>query len=230
MFQNQLNMPPFSGVTRHLIIINVLAFFATTLILKEPAIENIGGHDVLSQNRMWLASFFPTSEFFRTWQIVTHMFMHGNISHLLFNMFSLWMFGSAIEMVWGAKRFLFFYLFCGLGAWALHMGVKAWELNRLPVEEAIFMQNVPMLGASGAIYGLLAGFGLLFPRHTIQLLFPPIPIQARYFVLIMAGIDLYSGISGSGTGVAHFAHIGGAIFGAILYFVWYRNSRNHGWN
>jgi membrane associated rhomboid family serine protease len=225
---NQIFSVPFRGVTRHLIIINVLMFFGTTLLMSEHREIN-EATGMIDQHRMWLASFFPTSPYFRSWQIVTHMFMHANLQHLLFNMFSLYMFGSMVEMVWGERRFLFFYLFCGLGAWALHMGVTAWEIQKAPLDEIMFLRDVPVLGASGAIYGVMAGFALLFPTQTIQLLFPPIPIQARYFVLGLAAIDLYSGISGSGAGVAHFAHVGGALFGAILYFFWNRKSPKMGW-
>ena len=214
-------MPPLQGVTRHLLIINVLMYFGTLLVMHEPGSTISHGVETIEWNRYWLASFFPTSEYFRSWQIATHMFMHGSIQHLAFNMFSLYMFGTMVEMVWGAKRFLFFYLTCGLGAWLLHIGATAWEINHAPnAMEAEIIKNIPMLGASGAIFGVLAGFGLLFPNNVIQLLFPPIPMKAKYFVLIMAGLDLYLGISGNGAGVAHFAHVGGAIFGALLYFYW----------
>ena len=222
-------MPSLTGVTRHLIIINVIMYFGTLLLMHEPGYTMSGGEESISWNRYWLASFYPTSPFFRSWQIASHMFMHANISHLAFNMFSLYMFGTMVEMAWGAKRFLFFYLFCGLGAWALHMGATAYEINHAELGMAAQIQNIPMLGASGAIFGILAGFGLLFPEHTIQLLLPPIPIKAKYFVAIMAGMDLYLGISGSGAGVAHFAHVGGAVFGAILYFYWKKTDRGRGW-
>ncbi len=222
-------MPPLQGVTRHLLILNVLIYFATLVLMRDPTFGTVGGVETVDWGRYWLASFYPTSEFFRPWQIATHMFMHGGLTHLAFNMFSLYMFGTMVEMVWGPRRYLFFYLTCGLGAWLLHMGATGWEIAHATPEEAAQIRDVPMLGASGAIYGLLAGYGLLFPNNVIQLLFPPIPMKAKYFVLLLAGIDLYSGISGSGAGVAHFAHVGGAVFGALLYFYWNRNRRKIGW-
>ena len=186
--------------------------------MGEPSVGVANGQEFIDWHRYWLASFYPTSEYFRPYQIATHMFMHASIGHLFFNMFSLYFFGTALEQAWGSKRFLFFYITCGLGAWALHMGVTGWEMAKTLDDSA---RDIPMLGASGAIYGCLAGYGLMFPNNVIQLLFPPIPMKAKYFVLIMAGLDLYLGLSGSGAGVAHFAHVGGALFGLILFMVWY---------
>lgn len=198
---------PFSGVVRHLIIINVLMYFGTLVLMGD-------------QGRLILAAFLPGSVSFEPYQIATHMFMHGNIMHLAFNMLSLYFFGPMIEMVWGPRRFLFYYLFCGLGAFALHAGVTWWELEQQGIDPRLW--NVPMLGASGAIFGILAAFAYLFPNQVISLLFPPISMKAKYFVLIMAGLELFYGVSGRSSGIAHFAHLGGAIFGFALLMYWYR--------
>lgn len=213
--------PPLSGVVRHLLILNVLLYFGTLFLMGDPKVDVNNGIEFIDWGRLWLASFYPTSEFFRPFQIATHMFMHGSMGHLFFNMLSLYFFGTGLEQAMGTKRFLLFYLTCGLGAWGLHMGVQGWEMSRSL--DAAAGLDVPMLGASGAIFGVLAGYGMLFPNHVIQLLFPPIPMKAKYFVLIMAGLDLYLGISKTGPGVAHFAHVGGAIFGAALCYFWYGN-------
>jgi membrane associated rhomboid family serine protease len=165
-----------------------------------------------------LAVYFPTSSFFKPFQLVTHMFMHGNLSHLFFNMFALYMFGSPLEALWGPKRFLFYYFFAGFGALLLHLIVQYLELRSgvLPPE----MVNVPMLGASGAVFGLLAGYGMSFPNSVIQMLFPPIAMKAKYFVLLYAALELVFGLQNVMPGVAHFAHLGGAIFGFLLMLYW----------
>ena len=215
--------PQLTGVVRHLLILNVLMYFGTLFLMGQPEVGTDNGIEYIDWNRLSLASFYPTSEYFRPFQIATHMFMHGSLGHLFFNMLSLYFFGTGLEMAMCAKRFLLFYLTCGLGAWALHMGVQGWEMSQ-SVDQMAY-RDVPMLGASGAIFGVLAGYAMLFPNNVIQLLFPPIPLKAKYFVLIMAGLDLYLGINKMGPGVAHFAHVGGAIFGALLCFFWYKNRR-----
>jgi membrane associated rhomboid family serine protease len=134
---------------------------------------------------MWgryrLAMFFPTSEYFRPFQIISHMFMHADIGHLFFNMFAVFMFGPPLEATWGAKRFLLFYLVTGFGSVLLHTLVRGIEIHWFG--ESIFAANVPSLGASGAVFGLLVGYGMLFPENRIMLLFPPIPLKAKYFAL-----------------------------------------------
>ncbi len=142
-----------------------------------------------------------SSHFYPYWQLITYQFMHGGISHLFFNMLALWMFGSELEQLWGSQRFLIYYLLCGLGGGALHLWVDA---------------SVPTIGASGAIMGVLAAFGMSFPNRPVMMFPLFIPIPAKFFVLIYALIDLYSGFSGSSDGVAHFAHVGGAITGVLL--------------
>jgi len=214
-----------TDVVKHLLIINLLMYFGTFL-LGEPsnfsALVNQGRGEFWDWGRYILALFFPTSEYFRPYQLVTHMFMHANIAHLFFNMFALFMFGPSLEAVWGPRRFFVYYFVTGFGALMLHMLVSYIEISTGSVSPN--MANVPMLGASGAVFGILAGYGMLFPNNVIQLLFPPIPLKAKYFVLIYAGIELFSGIQTlvgpSQSGVAHFAHVGGALFGFLLILYW----------
>jgi membrane associated rhomboid family serine protease len=175
---------------------------------------------LIELGRLRLAAFMPGSPNFRPYQIATHMFMHGNVQHIAFNMLSLYFFGPMIESVWGAKRYLFYYLACGLGSFALHTGIQWYILQKAGIDPTTW--NGSMLGASGAIFGLYAAFGYLFPNQTIQLLFPPIPLKAKYFVLIFAGLELFYGVSGVQSGTAHFAHIGGALMGFLLIMYWYR--------
>lgn len=206
---------PFSGVVRHLIIINVLMFIATYFVLTpmDPSAP-------ISPLGIRLAAYLPGTQYFQPYQIATHMFMHGNIMHIFFNMFSLYIFGPMVEMVWGHQRFLFYYLFCGVGAWVLYSAVQWWELQHLGIDPTLW--DVPMLGASGAIFGLFVAFAWNFPNQVISLLFPPISLKAKYFVPIMAILELVYGVYGASTGVAHFAHLGGAVFGFILIGIWYR--------
>ena len=193
-----------TDVVKNLLIINILMFFGTKLL----------GEGV----RMSLAVYFPTSSFFQPYQLVTHMFMHGNWSHLFFNMFGVYMFGSPLETLWGPKRFLFFYLFTGFGALILHLLVQYIELGNGTIPQE--MIDIPMLGASGAVFGLLAGYGMSFPNSIIQMLFPPIAMKAKYFVLLYAAAELVFGLQNIMPGVAHFAHLGGAVFGLFLLVYW----------
>ena len=210
---------PFTGVVRHLIIINVLMFIGSLLILGEPRYNSMGT-DYTSLGRALLAVFIPGSEHFQPFQIATHMFMHANLMHLLFNMLALYFFGPMIEMVWGARRFLFYYLFCGVGAFLIHTGVMWWELSSQGIDPTT--TNFSSWGASGAVFGVLAAYAYLFPNNIISLLFPPISLKAKYFVLIYAGIELLNGINGTSTGIAHFAHVGGALCGFLLILYWYK--------
>ena len=212
-----------TDVVKHLLIINVLMYFGS-MLLGNPAGSTM--HDLVNEvstdfslwGRYRLAMFFPTPDFFQPYQIVTHMFMHGDLGHLFFNMFALFMFGPPIEALWGPKRFLFYYLFTGFGALTLHLLASYLEMSYLG--GSMYLANVPVLGASGAVFGLLAAFGLLFPNSQIMLLFPPIPMRAKYFVLIYAVIELFLGVSNFNSGVAHFAHVGGALFGLLLILYW----------
>jgi membrane associated rhomboid family serine protease len=176
------------------------------------------------------ALFYPTSPFFHWWQPVTHMFMHGGFFHLLFNMYTLFIFGSVLERVWGPKKFLIFYFATGLGAAAIHTGVEWIQMQSWIAQAAEGTQSAlmaihtmkmtPTVGASGAIYGVLMCYAMLYPDSMLTLVLPPVSLKAKWFVLIFAGIELLTGITGTGGGIAHFAHLGGLIFGYILIRVW----------
>lgn len=149
---------------------------------------------------------------FLPWQLVTYGFMHGGFAHIFFNMFALWMFGREIEIRWGSTRFLFYYLFCVAGAGVLQLLVASLSLDSTG--------PYPTIGASGGTYGVLLAFGMLFPHRRILLLFPPIPMEARFFVIVFGGLELVYGVTGLNTGVAHFAHLGGMVFGLLLILFW----------
>lgn len=222
-------MPFVPEVIKNLIIINVLMFLAK--LIFDPVITE------------YLAMYPISSEGFQPYQIVTHMFMHGDGFHIFFNMYALFMFGRDSELAMGAKKFLLFYFITGLGAVVLHQIAGYVELqyalSKLSPEEMDLFEkgfvgtsnlnyahavlNTPAVGASGAVYGVLVAFAMLYPNRVLLLLFPPIPIKAKYFVLIMGAIELYLGFNHSGN-VAHFAHLGGAIFGFLLINYW----RNRG--
>ncbi|MET0638235.1 MAG: rhomboid family intramembrane serine protease [Chitinophagaceae bacterium] len=217
----------FPPVVKNLIIINVLVFLAQSLLGNQFPIENMFAlHDV-------------RSIYFEPYQIVTHMFMHGGFTHILFNMIALWMFGAQLENYWGSKRFLIFYLVSGLGAAFLHLAVLYFQLTPiynalpgLPMEQQYDYINHPYsplngatVGASGAVFGCLAAYGYLFPNTLIYLYFA-IPIKAKWFVIIYAGLELFLGVKNSaGDNVAHFAHLGGAIAGIILVLIWNKTNR-----
>ena len=156
------------------------------------------------------------------------MFMHGNFSHLFFNMFALWMFGYALENYWGSKRFLVYYLITGVGAALIQTGVLALEIRGMtqglpPFAAQHYINQIVTVGASGAVYGILLAFGMCFPNVPIFLYFF-FPIKAKWFVIIYGVIELFAGIGGTADGVAHFAHLGGMIFGLLLILYW----RKHG--
>ncbi len=184
--------------TRNLIIINILMMVAT--YINEPFMIRTFG------------LFCIGSPYFRWWQTVTHMFMHGGFWHIFFNMYTLWIFGSVLENMWGTRKFLTFFFVTGLGAALLHLGVTSLEVSATKY-------IVPCVGASGAIYGLLLGYGMLFPDNILTLIFPPISLKAKWFVIIFAVIELATGLTGS-DGVAHFAHLGGMLFGLLLISWW----------
>lgn len=202
-------------VTRNLVIINCIVFLAT-LINKGFMMETF-------------ALFYPTSPFFHWWQVVTHMFMHGGFWHIFFNMYTLLMFGIVLERALGTKRFLIFYFVTGLGAAALHTGVEwiqdqVFIANGAHIAHQILM-NTPTLGASGAIYGVLIGYAMCYPNSRLTLLFPPVTLTAKWFVIIFAIIELGTGVSGIQDGVAHFAHLGGMLFGWLLIRWWRKKGR-----
>ena len=219
---------------KQLIIINVIFYFGSQFI------GNLG-YDILALH-------YYENEKFLISQFITHMFMHGSPSHILFNMFGLWMFGSPLEQMWGRQKFLFFYISCGLGAALLQMFVyysqiqnlyQVIELNNLSLSDpqlilnfmserdysnAITAFNSVMVGASGAIYGVLVAFAFSFPNSKLMLLFLPFPIKAKFFVPLLILIDLFFGISSFSVGpIAHFAHVGGAIIGLIMVLYWRKN-------
>ncbi|MEL1254950.1 rhomboid family intramembrane serine protease [Flavobacterium sp. DGU38] len=269
-----MNITP---VVKQLLIINVIFFIGAQLV-------------PISYEYFML--FYPESDRFRIWQIITHMFMHAklpNFAHILFNMFALYSFGSALEHFWGGKKFLFFYISCGLGAALLHTGVNYFQLQSLlssvselnlsksdlhvilnadypslfdsngkmvqgeiaailnkvnctqdqfnTLVQASSIVQSPVLGASGAIYGLLTAFAFMFPNAELALMFIPVPIKAKYFVPGILAIDLFLGFKGSslfgsgGTGIAHFAHVGGAVAGFLMMLYWKKNQfNNNRWN
>ncbi len=220
MFQ----FPPLTGVCRHLVILNVIFFIGSYILLGSESIDLINNELILG--RLQLAAFFPGSQHFQPYQIFTHMFMHGDLGHIFFNMLSLYIFGPWVESSMGPKRFLSYYLLCGLGAFLLFTVIEYFQLKSAGIDPYTF--NGSMLGASGAIFGLYAGYGVFYADKEIYLLFPPIPIKGKYFVLIFGLLELYSGIRGTASGVAHFAHVGGAVFGMLLILFWYGNFKIRG--
>ena len=209
---------------KNIIIINVLVYLVTTL-------KSV----FMDEN---FALFYPTSPFFHWWQPVTHMFMHGGFWHLFFNMYTLFIFGSVLERVWGMKKFLLFYFVTGLGAAAVHTGVEWIQMTHwmsqaadgsMAAQASIHaLKMTPTVGASGAIYGLLMGYAMLYPDSVMRLIFPPIALKAKWFVLIFAAIELLTGVTGTGGGIAHFAHLGGLIFGFLLIMYWKKKRTLYG--
>jgi membrane associated rhomboid family serine protease len=204
-----------SPVVFNLIIINVLVFLVQLFF--------DGKQQVVTSK---LAIHHYTSEFFAPHQIVTNMFAHGSVPHIIFNMFALYTFGVWLEKVWGPKRFLIFYMICGVVAGIAQMMF----LKDTVVFDPQRGENVLMigsaLGASGAIMGLFAAFGYLFPNTELMMLFIPVPIKAKYMVAIMAAIDLFGGLRpGGGDGIGHFAHLGGLVMGFILVIIWNKTNK-----
>lgn len=207
-------------ITKNLLIINVLCFFGTIVARRY-------GIDLES---MFGLHFFLASDF-NPIQLITYMFMHANFEHIFFNMFAVWMFGRTLEAVWGPKRFLIYYMICGIGAGLMQELVQymeyffAWSqctavstsAGIIPMEA--FLNQLNTVGASGAVYGILLAFGMLFPNIEMFVFPIPMPIKAKYFVIGYAVIELLLGITG-GDGVAHFAHLGGMLVGFILIIYW----------
>ena len=258
-----------SPIVKNLIILNAILFLATYIVgmQYQVSLTNI------------LGLHYPASAFFQPYQFVTHMFMHGGFMHILFNMYALWLFGTAIENAWGGQRFLFYYFFTGLGAAVLHTFVNhiifsnmastiiafqndpsielfkqfvesnksylsqsiydfinRWSMspddwgyakNALSIMEGIYLRaiNIPTVGASGAVFGILLAFGMMFPNTQLMLLIPPVPIKAKWLVVGYGAIELYLGFSRTGSSIAHFAHVGGMLFGFILIKYWIAKAR-----
>ena len=217
--------PNFPPVIRILLILNAIAFFAQSQ---------------MSGITEWGALHYWQSPLFKPHQIITHMFLHGNFTHILFNMLALWMFGSILENYWGAKRFLNFYLICGIGAAAVQMLMIPFEARQAigphpevsidVLNDAIqqYTDHYSMIGASGAIMGVMAAFAYLFPNTEMFLYFVPIPIKAKYVIPFYVLLDLFGGFSrGQGDNIGHFAHLGGALVGIIIVMIMNRTNRRN---
>lgn len=212
-------------VTRYLLVANLMIYLLASVMERYGVyLNNIGGLH------------YCAAESFHWWQPVTYMFLHANFSHLFFNMFAVWMFAPMIENEWGERRFLIYYLVCGLGAalvqegvWALMLGNMSGSYGAAALSQYAYFLNT--IGASGAVFGILFAFGWLYPDVPMFILFIPVPIRARVFVIIYALVELFAGL-GSVTGltadhVAHFAHLGGLLFGWLLILYWKKtNWRN----
>jgi membrane associated rhomboid family serine protease len=227
------NFSELPEVVKNLLIINGLFFLATVSLsnLGIDLVKILGLHQFQSTD-------------FRPHQLITHLFMHGNFTHLFFNMFALWMFGKILENVWGSKRFLIYYMITGIGAASIHLLISQYQIisisNQIPEMVNLAIEGrynpsipiskkltqliiTPTVGASGAVFGLLLAFGMLFPNALLYLYFA-IPIKAKYFVIGYGLIELYAGISNNpADNVAHFAHLGGMIFGFFLIKYWKNN-------
>lgn len=184
----------FPPAVKHLIIVNALCFLALTTPGIGEALFRYGALWPLGDSR------------FAPWQLISYMFLHGGLGHIFFNLFALWIFGQAIENSWGTNRFTIYYFLTGIGAALIHMFIGG--------------GGAPTIGASGAVYGILLAFGMMFPDRYIVLLIPPVPIKAKYFVAIFGAIELLSGVFRTSSGIAHFAHLGGMIVGFILIKYW----------
>ncbi|WP_299110542.1 rhomboid family intramembrane serine protease [uncultured Winogradskyella sp.] len=248
-----------TDAVKNLLIINVLIFIGMVTIgsNNEPFMT-------------WFALYFPKNPSFQPWQILTHMFMHGDIMHILFNMFALWMFGTAVEQVFGWKKFIIFYLLAGFGAATLQIAFSYYQYNTglaTLMEAGISQSSIiellstgqydqnwsmvlgdidkakdfagsfisPMVGASGAIMGILVAYGMLYPNSELMLIFLPIPIKAKYFIPGIILLDLISGLTGqsffSPSNTAYMAHVGGALTGFLLMYFWKKNEKDkYRWN
>ena len=207
----QRSLPP---AVQNLLIANAVAFLAMLVLDRATILE-------------YFALFPAGSPFFRIWQPLTYMFLHADFSHLFFNMFALWMFGRGLEWEMGTRRFLVYYFVCGIGAALIQLLMMQIDLAGLPPHSLDYYHYLwtPTLGASGAVFGLLLAFGMLHPNATIMLLIPPIPMKAKWFVVIYGLLELFLGMSGSMDNVAHFAHLGGMFWGWLLLMWWHYKAR-----
>ena len=202
------NFPP---VVKNLLIINCLVFFAEWILPQTALKFPLEG---------WMALYYAGSPYFRLWQLFTYMFAHAGIDHFFFNMFALWMFGRILENVWGSRRFLLYYMVCGIGA-----GLTQ-ELLQFA---GVIPQVQSVVGASGAVYGLLLAFAMLFPNMPMFIIPIPVPIKAKWMVIGYTIIELLEGIFSFGN-IAHFAHLGGMVFGLILILYWRKKNKDtNGW-
>ena len=212
-------------MTKNLLLVNVLAFIAT-FVLERSGID---------LTRLFGLHFFLASEF-HIYQFITYMFLHGGFTHILFNMFALWMFGSVIERVWGPKKFLFYYIVCGVGAGFIQELVQYanYSMEGLAAYQYVSAGGVQMtidayinmwttIGASGAVYGILLAFGMIFPNERLFIIPFPFPIKAKWLIMGYIAIELFSAMSGPGDGIAHMAHLGGMLFGFLLIRYWQKH-------
>ena len=241
-------MRTITETVKHLLIINVI-FFVASISLGDLVYDLFALH-------------YPSNPKFKIWQPLTHMFMHGDIGHIFFNMFGLYMFGTPIEQMWGRKKFIFFYLSTGIGAAAFQLLLYYFQVNQVSnillaegltgSQISTFFQtsdlsysmverigrekllsglstfNSVMVGASGALYGILVAFAFLFPNARLMLLFPPIPVKAKILVPILILSDLFFGFTSYSIGpIAHFAHVGGAVTGLVMLWYWKKNQFNN---
>jgi membrane associated rhomboid family serine protease len=234
-------LPP---MVKNIILINALMFIVYWIGYKFFDIN-------LNQ---LLGLFFPKSASFKPIQLLSHMFMHANFMHILFNMYTLFIFGIVLENVWGPKRFLIFYLVCGFGAALVNESVVAVEYSKIAhtltpenlqlvlkegsnywregreftdpaMKNMQYLLNIPTVGASGAIFGVLLAFGMLFPNTELMFIFPPIPIKAKYLVIIYGGLELILAVTQPGSSIAHAAHLGGMLFGYMLIKYWQKTTK-----
>lgn len=233
---SRFNLMP--TVTKNIIIINVIMFL-TTIAMDRMGINLV---DILGLH-------YFQSEKFHVWQFITYMFMHGGVTHIFFNMFAVWMFGAAVENMWGPKRYLNYYILTGLGAAAAHYAIVYYQLqptlaeinnllsdttlsprqlNEIAEQKTMLLDAPVVVGASGAVFGILVAFGMYFPNTLLFIIPIPFPIKAKYAVIMYGLIELYFGIANfSGDNVAHFAHLGGLICGFILIQLWKHNDRTY---
>ena len=197
-------------IVKHFIIINVI-MFALTLLAENFMLEKF-------------ALFYFNSPFFKPYQLISYIFMHGGFMHILFNMYSLYIFGSVLESVWGGKKFFIYYMVTGIGAALFHLFITYLRIES-SVLDPYLASIIPMVGASGAIYGLLLAYGVLFPNNVLTLFFPPVSLKAKYMVFVFGGLEFLLGVGGSGDGVAHFAHLGGMLFGFVILMIWKRGNK-----
>lgn len=230
---SQYRQSPFANLTpvvKNLLIINVIFFVATYVLRNTFDMDK------------WLAVYYFDCPQFRLWQVISYMFMHANIGHIFFNMFALFMFGPILEYSMGAKKFFNFYFICGIGAIVLQMVVQAIQIHSItggitiphPITDQSYLAygmpaaqklydiyNSPVIGASGAIFGILVAFGMLYPNMELLLFFIPVPIKAKYLVSFYVVYEIYDAIKQTnGDNVAHLAHIGGALFGFLMIKIW----------
>lgn len=220
-------------VTKNLLIINVLVYLLASMV-------QLGGRSLTD----WGALHFFMASDFHLYQFITYQFLHGGFTHLFFNMFALWMFGCVIENVWGPKKFIFYYIFCGVGAglcqeFVQYISFAADGLTSLSSEQVLnvngqrlmtvdqIMNLSSTIGASGAVYGILLAFGMTFPNERIFIFPIPIPIKAKWLVAVYAIIEFVSAMSSVGDGVAHMAHVGGMLFGFLLILFWRKHPNSY---